>query len=115
MDSTRRDFSLRGIVNTRKIGRTLFPLAGSVALLGFCAWKNPAGTQSAIQNNQQRDWPAYAGSAEANHYSALTQINRSNVKHLTVAWTYDTGETGGLQTSPLVVHGVLYGLTPSQK
>src|SRR4029077_4373784 len=43
------------------------------------------------------------------------QINRSNVRQLAVAWTFDTGESGGLQTSPIVVDGVLYGLTPSQK
>lgn len=34
---------------------------------------------------------------------------------LRVAWSFDTTETGGLQTSPIVVHGVLYGITPSQK
>ena len=37
------------------------------------------------------------------------------MKQLEVAWTFDTEEEGGLQTSPIVVDGVLYGLTPSQK
>jgi quinoprotein glucose dehydrogenase len=37
------------------------------------------------------------------------------VKDLEVAWTYDTGETGGLQTQPIIVGGVLYALTPSHK
>ena len=32
-----------------------------------------------------------------------------------MAWSYDTGEEGGLETSPIVVGGVLYGLTPTQK
>jgi quinoprotein glucose dehydrogenase len=45
----------------------------------------------------------------------LKQINRKNVTQLQVAWSFDTGETGGLQTSPIVVHGVLYGITPTQK
>ncbi len=45
----------------------------------------------------------------------LSQINRKNVKRLEVAWTFDTEESGGLQSSPIVVDGVLYGLTPSQK
>jgi quinoprotein glucose dehydrogenase len=61
-----------------------------------------------------QDWPVYGGSPENNHYSSLAQINRSNVRHLTVAWTFDAGETGGLQTSPIVVDGVLYGITPTQ-
>ncbi len=37
---------------------------------------------------------------------ACRQINRSNVATLQVAWSYDTGEPGGLQTQPLVVDGV---------
>ena len=64
---------------------------------------------------QNRDWPVYGGASEGTHYSPLSQINRSNVKDLQVAWTYDTGETGGLQTSPLEVNGTFYGISPSQK
>lgn len=61
------------------------------------------------------DWPAYGGAPENNHYSRLAQINRSNVKRLMVAWSFDTEEEGGLQTSPIIVNGVLYGITPTQK
>jgi quinoprotein glucose dehydrogenase len=68
-----------------------------------------------ISPAQQTDWPAYGGSAASTHYSSLSQINRSNVKNLQAVWSFDTGEEGGLQTSPIVVNGVLYGLTPSQK
>jgi len=57
----------------------------------------------------------YGGSPEKDHYSSLAQINRKNVKQLAVAWTFDTDETGGLQTSPLEVEGVLYGITPTQR
>lgn len=57
----------------------------------------------------------YGGTPENNHYSPLKQINRKNVSQLSVAWTFDTGESGGLQTSPLIVNGILYGLTPTQK
>ncbi len=66
-------------------------------------------------NKPQQDWPIYGGGPENTHYSSLTQINRTNVKQLQVAWSYDTGEPGGLQTSPIVVDGVLYGITPTQK
>ena len=61
------------------------------------------------------DWPVYGGSPENNHYSSLAQINRTNVKQLAVAWSFDTDEEGGLQTSPIIVNGVLYGITPTQK
>lgn len=70
---------------------------------------------STLAQQNDRDWPVWGGSAENNHYSPLAQINKSNVKHLQVAWSFDTGETGGLQTSPLEVNGVLYGITPTQK
>ena len=31
------------------------------------------------------------------------------------AWIYDSGEPGGLQTQPIVVDDVLFGITPSHK
>ena len=33
------------------------------------------------------EWPTYSGDYSAKRYSLLTQINRLNVKHLTLAWT----------------------------
>jgi quinoprotein glucose dehydrogenase len=65
--------------------------------------------------NGQRDWPVYNGSSGNSHYSPLTQINRGNVSKLRQVWRYDTGEKGGLETSPIIVHGVLYGYTPKQE
>jgi quinoprotein glucose dehydrogenase len=62
-----------------------------------------------------QDWPVYGGQAAGDRYSALTQINRSNVHQLKVAWTFDTGEEGGLQTNPLIIGRTLYAYTPTQK
>jgi quinoprotein glucose dehydrogenase len=64
---------------------------------------------------QGLEWPVYGGSPQDMRYSRLMQINRDNVHQLKVAWSYDSGETGGLQTSPIVVDGVVYGYTPTQK
>ena len=64
---------------------------------------------------ERHDWPVYGGAPENTHYSALAQINRENVKRLQVAWAFDTGESGGLQTSPIIVGDVLYAYSPSQK
>ena len=64
---------------------------------------------------EQRDWPVYGGAPENNHYSSLAQIQRKNIKQLAVAWSFDSQEEGGLQTSPVIIDGVLYGLTPTQK
>lgn len=57
----------------------------------------------------------YGGGPQQNRYSPLKQINRSNVKQLELAWTYDTGEPGAMQTQPVVVGDVLYGYTPTHK
>src|SRR5216110_2981656 len=62
-----------------------------------------------------QEWRVYGGNSDATHYSPLKQINKSNIKQLEVAWSFDTGETGGLQTSPIEVGGILYGISPSQK
>ena len=61
------------------------------------------------------DWLAYNGGVDGDHYSPLKQINRGNVHRLKVAWRFDTGEKGQIQTNPLIVGGTLYGYTPSQK
>ncbi len=67
------------------------------------------------QQQQSIDWPVYGGQDAGDHYSPLAQIDRKNVSTLTVAWRFDTGEKGGLQTSPIIVGNVLYAYTPSQK
>jgi quinoprotein glucose dehydrogenase len=60
-----------------------------------------------------KEWPVYGG-PDGIRYSSLKQINTTNVRALEVAWTFDSGKpgSGGLQCSPIVVGGVLYGITP---
>ena len=63
----------------------------------------------------QMDW-AYSGGSPGNvHYSPLKQINTTNVSQLRQVWSFDTGEQGGLETTPLIIDGVLYGYTPTQR
>jgi quinoprotein glucose dehydrogenase len=88
-------------------------LAVSLAMAAaFDATPSSAGK---TPDKESHDWPVYGGTPDNNRFSSLTQINRKNVKRLRVAWTFDTEESGGLQTNPIVVDGILYGLTPSQK
>lgn len=75
----------------------------------------PLGTCALAQDAAQTNWLQMGATPGNSHYSALRQINRSNVAQLKVAWTYDTGESDGLETTPLVIDGVLYGLSPTQK
>jgi glucose dehydrogenase len=74
-----------------------------------------AANSGGPKKGERSDWPVYGGDALDDHYSPLSQINRTNVHQLKVAWTFDTREPGGLQTNPLVVGRTLYGFTPTQK
>lgn len=59
------------------------------------------------------EWTEYLGGPDRNHYSTLTQINKGNVKNLKVAWTYSMPDSGQTQANPIIVDGVLYGVTPA--
>ena len=51
-------------------------------------------------------WATYSGGAHSSQYSALTQINKSNVSQLEVAWTFPV--TGTVIFNPLIVDNVMY-------
>src|ERR1700679_2277791 len=57
-------------------------------------------------------WSQYLGGADSSQYSSLKQINKSNVKQLEVAWTYQTGP-GTYTFDPVVADGVMYVLAQS--
>jgi quinoprotein glucose dehydrogenase len=62
------------------------------------------------------DWPGYGGGPLDIRYSDLKQITRANVAGLKVAWMYDTADgPGDPQTQPIMVDGVLFGVTPKHK
>src|SRR5882757_5017690 len=92
----------------------------AISLIGISIGVRTRNVSAATHGTTQKkspssDWPIYGGHPSNDHYSRLTQINRTNVTKLKVAWTYDTGEPGGMETSPLIVGRVLYAYTPSQK
>ena len=83
----------------------LSKIAIGVALSASFVYAQSAGT----------DWPAYGNDPGSTKYSPLKQITPANVSKLKLAWTYDTGETGGTdEITPIVVHNVMYVGTPQQ-
>ena len=67
------------------------------------------------------EWPTYGGQPSSTQYSALDQINRSNVRRLRKAWTWHSGEVStGSETvdatvgemTPIYVNARLYACTP---
>ncbi|HEY1304656.1 MAG TPA: pyrroloquinoline quinone-dependent dehydrogenase [Vicinamibacterales bacterium] len=75
----------------------------------------PQGNAAPEGADTHTGWSAYGGGPEQIRYSSLTQIDKDNVKQLQVAWTFDSGETGGLQTNPIAINGTLFTTTPSHK
>ena len=57
-------------------------------------------------------WPTYHGDYSGQHHSALKAITPANVKQLTLAWAFQTGQTQQIKATPIVVNGTIYVTTP---
>ena len=75
----------------------------------------------AFLRGQAVDWSANGRDAQGTRYSPASEITRTNVDRLAVAWTYRTGETDprfktekatAFEATPLVVDGTMYLGTP---
>ena len=88
-------------VTRRAIWLTVGLLAGSAhAQVTFDRLLNSA--------KEPQNWMTYSGDYLGRRFSALDQVNTTNVRALTAKWVYQTAATGKLETSPLVVDGILY-------
>ncbi|MGB6975076.1 MAG: c-type cytochrome [Terracidiphilus sp.] len=93
----------------------LFALAVSLAVAVSIPRASAQSHPPKADSGADADWAVYNGGPSGDHYSTLTQINRANVAHLIPVWRYDTGGKGNMETNPIVVHGVLYAYTPTQR
>jgi len=66
----------------------------------------PAATNGTRGAKPYTTWTAYGGSADSSQYSALDQINKSNVSQLQVAWTVPVA--GTVIFNPLVMDEVVF-------
>ena len=61
-------------------------------------------------NAQHGDWPRHGRDAAETRYSPLDDIDTENVDRLGMAWSWEIPKTGArLETTPIVVDGILYG------
>jgi len=82
------------------------------ALLVVLAIASPFG-QSAPASRPYTTWRDYGGASDSMQYSALTQINKTNVANLEQAWFFPVPDKGGnLGFNPIVVDGVMYLMGP---
>jgi PQQ-dependent dehydrogenase (methanol/ethanol family) len=66
-----------------------------------------------IAHPKNGDWPTYNGTLDGNRYSRLNQVNLSNVAKIQLQWAY-TIPFNGLETTPVVVDGVMYATGNNQ-
>ena len=99
----------------RAAGNGLARLA-TILLIVAATLARPAAADGSIA-----DWPYYGGDAGGSRYSPLTQISKSNVAELKLAWEYHTGDVSDgsdnrskseFETTPIVAGGTMYLSTP---
>ena len=67
-----------------------------------------AGAAMLSAQQARTTWKDYLGGPDSSHYSALKQINTTNVNKLEVAWTYETGDDRAYTFCPIVVDNMAY-------
>lgn len=61
---------------------------------------------------EPHNWLTYAGTYKSQRFSQLDQINKQNVARLKAAWVYQIRQAGIVETSPIVVDGIMYLTEP---
>lgn len=72
----------------------------------------------ACRLKDKTEWDVYGGNKAATHYSSLKEIDTTNVTQLQPAWEYHTGDADAktqIQVNPIIVKGMLYGVSPKLK
>ncbi|HMY70306.1 MAG TPA: hypothetical protein PLQ88_00620, partial [Blastocatellia bacterium] len=87
-----------------------------VLLTSFTLAQEPSWQRLINSDKEPQNWLSYGGNYAAHRYSALNQITPANVKNLTPAWMFPTGEVrGGLNATPIVMDGVMYLMGPMNR
>lgn len=69
-------------------------------------------TDADMINPDPSDWLMMRGNYQAHSYSALDQVNRSNVKDLKLEWVWSMHE-GASEPAPIVYNGIMYLINTS--
>ena len=94
-------------------GRTPYLILAAALCLCCIAQVSTLAAQAEPGSADPDNWPQYHRTSNAWRYSPLDQVNTENVNRLRVAWIHQPGDiTNGLQTTPVVVDGVVYYAGP---
>ena len=68
-------------------------------------------TDAMLRDPSPNDWPMHRRNYYAHSYSPLNQINKDNVRNLTLEWVWNMHE-GDSEPAPLVYNGIIYLINP---
>lgn len=104
--------------------RTMISASAAVAILAACGAKDTTTETTDVATSEaafaavdtdriksasaDAEWLTYGGTYDEQRHSRLTQITAENVSDLGVAWTYDLSTNRGVETTPIIVDGVMY-------
>ena len=84
-------------------------MLGAAGLPMFFVLNPSSGSASTAEVQGHRTWSDYLGGADSAQYSALKQIDKSNVNQLQQVWFYPAGNNGfRFGFNPIVVDNVMY-------
>ncbi len=88
--------------------RLIAVIAALIGLAGAFARAQVTFERLVNSAKEPQNWMTYSGDYSGKRFSGLDQINLTNVGAIVPKWVYQTGATGKLETTPLVVDGILY-------
>ena len=108
-----REMRFRGTEAPLFHGRAWLSIVASLIFLSCCIVLHPCSAQVTSDRllnsaKEPQNWLTYSGDYAGRRFSSLDRINTTTANALTAKWVYQTGATGKLETTPLVVDGILY-------
>lgn len=80
----------------------------SLSSLLFLGCSNPPLSETTTKLEPIIEWNKHGGGDSEQRFSPLKQITPDNVTDLGLAWAFDLGVSRGIESTPLVVDGIIY-------
>ena len=97
----------------------LTTLKGATSAMSAAGAMSAKGAESAAErilhaDLEPQNWLTYSGTYASQRYSLLNQITRDNVKNLALQWVWRPRYLDKMESTPIVVDGVLYAVQNSE-
>ena len=97
------------------MGRTLYACAAAAALVAALCGCQPTHKTANVDaarltsaDNEPGNWMSQGRTYSEQRFSPLDKVNAGNVGSLGLAWSFELSTNRGVETTPIVVDGVMY-------